>query len=600
MQPAPYACAVAPICAYGPEHFLGDNFITKQSCAAFSALALLLSCLSLGIPNAAHAVDGRGTDGMLRILYWQAPSTLNPYLSGGVKDIEAASLVLEPLARLSPDGEMIPWLAREIPTLANGGVAPDLRSIRWQLLPGLTWSDGSAVTSADIAFTHRYCMAPGAGCAQADKFRDVARIDTPDDLTAVLHFQEPRPFPYGPFVGPQTPLLQAAQFADCLGPRAPGCTDANFGPIGTGPFTVAEFRPGDTALFEANAAYRAPAHPAFGQVLLKGGGDAMSAGRAVLETGEFDYAWNLQLGPEVLAAMAARGKGQIVSAFSTLVERIAFNLHGPDGTSPEGAPLQPYAALSDIAVRRALAMALDRQTMIDIGYGAAGRVTCNMVPAPPAYASAANDGCAAQDLDGARNVLAQAGWIDTDGDGVRERGGAELRLIFQTSSNAVRQDFQTLAKEWWRQIGIAAELRAIDASVFFSGDPGSPDTLEKFGADIEMYASASDGPDPEAYLAGWACDAAPNANNGWRGRNVGHWCDPEYDALLDALSGTAGLPERAALSRALNDMLVQQYVAVPLVDRGRVSAHANSLGGVRINAWDSELWNIADWYRLPG
>ncbi len=573
---------------------LGDNFITKPSCAAFSAIALLLSCLPLGIPNAAHALDGRGTDGMLRILYWQAPSTLNPYLSGGVKDIEAASLVLEPLARLSPDGDMIPWLAREIPTLENGGVAPDLRSIRWQLKPGLTWSDGSAVTSADIAFTHRYCTAPGAGCAQADKFRDVARVETPDDLTAVLHFDEPKPFPYGPFVGPQTPLLQAAQFADCLGPRAPGCTDANFAPIGTGPFKVVEFRSGDAAVFEANAAYRVPKQPAFGQVLLKGGGDAMSAGRAVLETGEFDYAWNLQLGPEVLAAMVARGKGQIVSSFSTLVERIAFNFSVPDDAT------QSHPALSDIAVRRALAMALDRRTMIEIGYGAAGRVSCNMVPAPPAYASSANDGCAAQDLDGARDLLSQAGWVDTDGDGVREREGAELRFVFQTSANTVRQNFQALAKEWWRQIGVAAELRAIDASVFFSGDPSSPDTLEKFGADIEMYAGASDGPDPEAYLAGWACDAAPGAENGWQGRNVGNWCDPEYDALLGALSSTAGLAERAALSRKLNDMLVQQHVAVPLVDRGRVSAHSNSLGGIRINAWDSELWNIADWYRLPG
>ena len=577
-------------------HFLGDTFITKQSGAASLVLALMLTCLFLGMVNAAHASDERGRSGILRILYWQAPSTLNPYLSGGVKDVEAASLVLEPLARLSPDGEMIPWLVRSIPTLDNGGVAADLRSIRWELIPGLKWSDGSAVTSADIAFTHRYCVTPGAGCAQANKFRDVARIDTPDDLTAILHFDKPRPFPYGPFVGPQTPVLQAAQFADCLGPRAPGCTDANFAPIGTGPFKVTEFKPGDTALFEASATYRIEGRPAFAQVLLKGGGDAMSAGRAVLETGEFDYAWNLQLGPDVLAAMAARGKGQVVSAFSTLVERLIFNLQG---TAATGHAHTPNAALSDIAVRRALAMALDRQTMIDIGYGATGRVTCNMVPAPPAYASDANAGCAAQDLDGARDLLTQAGWIDTDGDGVRERAGTELRLVFQTSANAVRQDFQALAKEWWRQIGAYAELRTIDASVFFSGDPGSPDTLEKFGADVEMFAGASDSPDPEAYLAGWSCDAAPAESNGWQGRNVGHWCDPEYDALLDRLTRTAGLKERAKLSRVLNDMIVQQYVAVPLVDRGRVSAHANSLGGVQLNAWDSELWNIADWYRIP-
>jgi len=568
--------------------------MSKRSVAASVAIALKLITPAFASSIAAET-GARGTDGTLRILYWQAPSTLNPYLSGGVKDIEAASLVLEPLARLSPEGEMIPWLAKDIPTVANGGVAPDLRSIRWQLLPGLTWSDGSAVTSADIAFTYRYCMAPGAGCAQAAKFRDLDRIETPGPLTAVLYFAQPKPFPYGPFVGSQTPLLQAAQFADCLGPRAPSCTEANFAPIGTGPFKVTEFRPGDAAIFEANAAYRMPNSPAFAQVLLKGGGDAMSAGRAVLETGEFDYAWNLQLGPDILAAMATRGKGQITTAFATLVERLTFNLHVPGSQPP-----QPHPALSDIAMRRALSMALDQEAMVAFGYGAAGRVTCNMLPAPPAYASAANQGCATQDLDGARDLLTQTGWIDTDGDGVRDREGARLEFMFQTSTNAVRQDFQALAKEWWRQIGVATKLRAIDASVFFSGDPGSPDTLEKFDADIEMFAGASDGPDPEAYLAGWACDAAPDAQNGWRGQNVGHWCDPAYDALLDRLSRTADLVDRAALARQLNDMLVQQYVAVPLVDRGRVSAHANSLGGVQINAWDSELWNIADWHRLPG
>ena len=577
---------------------------TRATATLACAVSLMTMCIFGPHPAVAtahtSAPQSRGSDKTLRVLYWQAPTTLNPYLSGGVKDIEAASLVLEPLARLSPEGEMIPWLAREIPSLANGGVAADMRSIRWRLLPGLTWSDGSAVTSADIDFTFRYCTAPGAGCAQAAKFRDVERIDTPDPLTAVLRFARPRPFPYGAFVGPQTPLLQAAQFAGCMGAQAAGCTDANFAPIGTGPFTATEFRPGDAARFVANEAYRMSGLPAFSEVLIKGGGDAISAGRAVLETGEFDYAWNLQLSPEVLSAMAERGKGHIVTAFSTLVERLAFNLREPapnPGTLRKPAPI-PHPALANIDVRRALTMALDRATMALIGYGPTGRATCNILPGPPAYASDANGGCETQDIEGARALLDGAGWIDANGDGVRERGGKRLEFVFQTSTNAVRQDFQILAKEWWHQIGALTELRAIDASVYFSGDPDSPDTLEKFNADMQMYASASDGPDPEAYLSGWACNNVPRPNNGWQGRNEGAWCDPVYDALLNELSGTSGGAERAALARTLNDMLVQQYVVVPLIDRGRVSAHANSLGGVRINAWDSELWNIAEWYRI--
>ncbi len=389
---------------------------------------LIAATLPLCLPAFALADDapaGRGADGLLRLYYWQAPTTLNPYLSGGVKDIEAASLILEPLARLDPDGEMIPWLAREIPTLENGGIAADMRSITWRLRQGLTWSDGSPVTSVDVKFTLDYCMAPGSGCAQQAKFRDVVTVDTPDALTAVLQFAAPKPYPYGPFVGPQTPVIQAAQFADCLGARAAACTAANFGPIGTGPFRAIDFRPGDTARFDVNPEYRVPGAPAFDAVLLKGGGDAVTAGRAVLETGEFDYAWNLQLGPDVLEVMASRGKGQVVTAFSTLVERMALNLREPmpRGSSTSDLKPIPHPAMADVAVRRALAMSLDRALMTQIGYGASGRVTCNIVPGPPVYASHANEGCAAQDIPGAQAVLSNAGWTDDNGNGVRARDG---------------------------------------------------------------------------------------------------------------------------------------------------------------------------------
>ena len=268
------------------------------------------------------AMAERGSDGHLNIIYWQAPSILNPYLSGGTKDIESSSMVIEPLARYDQTGAMVPYLAAEIPTVANGGVAEDLTSITWRLKPGLLWSDGTPVTSADVVFTANYCMHPEGGCAQTSKFDGVTSVEALDDLTVKVTFAAPKPNPYGPFMGGQSPIIQAAQFADCLGAKAPESTDANFGPIGTGPFRVTEFRTNDVIQMEANPNYRDPAKPAFATVTFKGGGDAEAAGRAVLETGEFDYAWNMQLAPDVLAAMQAAGKGTVVSAFGSLVERI--------------------------------------------------------------------------------------------------------------------------------------------------------------------------------------------------------------------------------------------------------------------------------------
>ncbi|QGX97967.1 peptide ABC transporter substrate-binding protein [Roseovarius faecimaris] len=558
---------------------------------------LLGICLGLALAPAAQAE--RGADGQVNILYWQAPSIMNPYLSGGTKDIEAASLVLEPLARYDETGAMVPWLVDSLPTVENGGVAADLTSITWHLSEGLNWSDGSPVTSVDVKFTWEYCTSEGGGCARLESFNGITAIDTPDARTVVINFDAPKPFPYTAFVGATTPILQAAQFADCLGPKAPECTEANFMPIGTGPFTVTDFRPNDVVQYAANPNYREADKPAFSTVVLKGGGEAAAAGRAVLETGEFDYAWNLQLAPDVLAGMQAAGKGQLVSAFGTLVERIMINLSDPsaDLGAARSTRAHPHPILSDKRVRQALSMAIDREILVEIGYGDAGRVTCNILPAPEIYASTANDACKQQDIAGANALLDEAGWI-RGGDGIRVKDGKRLRLLYQTSTNAVRQDFQALIKQWWSEIGVETELRNINASVFFGGDPGSPDTFQKFFADVQMYAQNFDGTDPEAYMAGWLCAQIPTPENQWQGNNMPRYCSDAYDALVAEMQGTGELEARAALAKKMNDMLMQDFVMLPLVDRGRVSAHANSLGGIRLNVWDSELWNIADWHRV--
>ncbi len=549
-------------------------------------------------PVAANA--GRGDSGHLNIIYWQAASILNPYLSGGTKDRDSSSMVIEPLARYDENGNLVPYLVDEIPTVANGGVSEDLTSITWKLSEGLLWSDGTPVTSADVVFTGEYCMAPDGGCASGPNFADVDKIEALDDRTVKITFSKPKPFPYGPFVGNASPILQREQFKDCVGVNAPNCTEQNFGPIGTGPFMVEEFKANDTISLVANPNYRDPNKPSFASVTFKGGGDAASAARAVLETGEFDYAWNMQIDPTVLANMEAAGKGEVISAFGSAVERLLVNLTNskPDAGEARSTPAAgPHPFLSDPAVRRALSLAIDRQTLVDVGYGPAGKVTCNVVPAPAIYVSSTNDWCMTQDIAAANKLLDDAGWKDTNGNGIRDKDGVELSILYQTSTNAVRQDTQALIKDWWSQIGVETELRNIDAAVFFGSDPASPDTYQKFYADIEMYTNLFDGTDPEAYMKSWTCGDIPGPDNAWQGNNMPRYCNAEYDALVEKLSTTAALEERAAIVQQLNDMLIDYGAIIPLIHRGSVSAKANTLDGVKLNAWDSELWNIADWSR---
>ncbi len=559
-----------------------------------TAAALVLA------PHAAMAERERGSSGHLNIIYWQAVSTMNPYLSGGTKEMNAASIVLEPLARFDDAGELTPWLVDEIPTLENGGVSEDLMSITWTLTEGLLWSDGTPVTSEDVVFTYEYCTHPEGGCSYRDRFAGIESVEAVDERTITITFEDETPNPYLPYVGAGSVVIQQAQFQDCLGARAPECTDANFAPVGTGPYTVVNFRPNDVIEFVANDNYRVPNQPYFQTITWAGGGDANGAARAVFQTGEMDYAWNLQLSPEVIAQMETAGRGELLVDFGPLMERIEINFTDPSSSLPEGersTRMHPHPILSDIRVREALSLAIDRELLTEIGFGAMGMPTCNFIVAPPAMASTNNDACLVQDKDRANELLDEAGW-ERGADGIRTKDGERLELLFQTSTNAVRQDFQALIQQDWRDIGVDTRLRNIDAGVFFGSDPGSPDTYLKFYADVQMYASLFEGTDPTPHLEQRRCGREPQPSTQWQGQNINRYCNEEYDALWAELNREPDPDRRQELVIALNDMFVQDFAHLPLVARGRVSAKSNTLGGVIMNVWDSEHWNQAEWYRI--
>ena len=554
-------------------------------------------------PGDGTHVAGQG--GRATLLYWQAPTILNPYLSRGTKDAEAASLVIEPLAEYNPDGEIVPVLATRVPNAENGGFSEDRTRITWTLREDALWSDGTPVTADDVIFTWRYCTAPGGGCARTRAFENVASVEAVDERTVAIRFVEPTSFPYDPFVSSLSPILQAAQFADCLGEAAAGCTDANLGPIGTGPYVVSDFGADGTILYEFNPHYRGVESglPYFGEVILKGGGTAEAAARSLFVLNQADYAWNLQIEPEVLASISEGGGGTIVSAFTTLVERLVMNQTNPDpdlgdlrSEYADGA--NPHPFLTDPVVGRALSLAIDRDTLVRTGYGEqAGRPTCNVWPAPPAQASTNNDECLVQNMDLAKEILDDAGIVDSDGDGVREREGVPLRILFQTSTNSVRQASQELIQGWWGELGVETQLKHVNSSVFFGNDITSPDTVGKFYADVQMYANSGSGVDPESYLGSWVTSEIAGAANSFLGSNVPRFQSDEYDRLFAELQTTVDTRRRNRITIALNDLLVGSYAIVPLVHRGYVSAHANDIEGVWMNAWDSQLWNFETWTR---
>jgi peptide/nickel transport system substrate-binding protein len=423
-----------------------------------------------------------------------------------------------------------------------------------------------------------------------------------------ITFDGPQPYPYAVFGGQLAPILQKAQFEGCVGEAAQGCATENTMPVGTGPFVVEEFRANDTVVYRANDRYRVADEPHFARLVIRGAEDATAAARAVLETGEADYAWNLLVEPQVLEPMVSAGNGQVASAFAGNVERVILNFSNPDPLLGEkrsewtAEDPNPHPFLTDKAVRQAMSMAIDRQLIAEQLFGVGGQPTCNILAGPPAVVSPNNDGCLVQDLAGAQALLEEAGYVDSNGDGVREKDGVELRVLLQTATSSVRQKIQVLLQQWWQETGIATELRNIESAVFFSGDPASPDTLGKFYADAAMFANGPDSPDPQNYLVVWTCEVDGESNiasaeNQWLRPNIERWCSPEYDALFEQFRAKVDPQERVALAIALNDMVVQNYVNLPLVSRATVSAYANDLQGVVANGWESTLWNIETWRR---
>lgn len=576
-----------------------------------SLLATLLTLMACGgSPEVSTLAlnglpSGAGQGGKAMLFFWQAPTSLNPYLTGSSKEMIAASIVIEGLAEHDENGKLLPALAIDIPTLENGGISEDYRSITWTLKPGLLWSDGTPLTADDVVFTWQYCTAPGAGCALSNQFNGVSTVEAVDEQTILITFAKPKPYPYNPFVGYASPIIQHAQFADCLGEAASQCTDANFMPIGTGPFRVVEFKTNDTAVLEINPHYRGVDQglPFFGEVVIKGGGSAAAAARSVLQLGEADYAWNLQVDPLILGAMQKRGRGRIVSSFANSVEYLYLNQTNPDPAlgrlrSEFADGTNPHPFLSDPVVGRALSLAIDRQALVDIGYGDfAGRPTCNLWQTPPEQVSTNNDECLMRNVELARRLLDDAGIVDTDGDGVREKDGIPLEILYQTSTNQVRQTTQELIKEWWAEIGVSTEIKNVNGSVFFGEDPSSPDTIGKFYADVEMFTVDTVSPDAEAYLGRNTTRQIPTVENNFALSNTPRFYSEEFDALHAELQTTADPARRNALVIALNDLAVQSYAFVPLIYRGDVSAVATDIEGFRMTSWDSELWNIEAWTR---
>ena len=537
----------------------------------------------------------RGGGGALRLLWWQAPTLLNPHFATGTKDQDASRIFYEPLAGWDADGNLIPALAAEFQSRENGGLAADGKSVTWKLKQGVKWHDGKPFTADDVVFNWEFSSDPETAPVTSGSYKDV-KVEKVDDFTVRVLFDKPTPFWADAFVGTAGMIIPKHLFADFRGAKSREAP-TNLKPVGTGAFKFVDFKPGDMVRAEANPDYHIPNQPYFDTLEMKGGGDAVSAARAVLQTGEYDYAWNMQVEDAILKRLETGGKGEVHVVPGGNIEFIQLNSTDPwtevDGERSSIKTKHP--AFSDPAVRQAMMLLVDRKSVQDHIYGRTGVATANFLNNPERFNS--KNTKFELNVAKANEILDKAGW-KKGADGIREKGGAKLKFVYQTSINAPRQKTQAIIKQAAQQAGIDLELKSVVASVFFSSDVANPDTYPKFYADMQMYTTTMSQPNPDRFMNQYCSWEVATKDNKWQGRNSSRFRNEEYDKLYRAAQGELDPIKRAALFIQMNDIVVgtENGTIIPVVYRPRAHSRSKTLRA-DISGWDNDTWALARWYR---
>jgi peptide/nickel transport system substrate-binding protein len=561
--------------------------------APLAAQMLAHSGVAMAASTPKYKPTKAGGGGVLKMLWWQGPTLLNPHFAVGTKDQDGSRVFYEPLAAWDDDGMLMPVLAAEVPTLENGGVAKDGLSVTWKLKKGVTWHDGKPFTADDCLFNWKYASDPAAASVTIASYKDV-EVQKIDDHTIKVLFSKPTPFWADAFVGARGCQIPKHIFEPYMGDKSRDAP-ANLAPIGTGAYMFEEFKPGDLVRGKRNPNYHEANKPHFDAVEMKGGGDAVSAARAVLQTGEYDFAWNMQVEDAILKRLEEGEKGRVDITLGGSIEHIQLNNTDPwtevDGERSVSTSKHP--SLTDLAVRQALNLLVDRQAVEDHIYGRTGKATANFLNNPERFASKKTS--FELNIDKAIKLLDGAGW-KPGADGIREKSGVKLKYVFQTSINQPRQKTQAIIKQACQKAGIDIEVKAVTASVYFSSDVGNPDTYTKFYTDLQMYTTTQTQPDPGIFMNQFVSSEASTKENKWQGRNITRWKNAEYDKLFLQGEGELDPVKRAALYIRMNELVIENVVVIPVVWRGGVAAVSNKLSAP-LSGWDNNTWNLKDWFR---
>ena len=529
--------------------------------------------------------------GTVNFLLYEDPDTLNPIIGQTSIAAQVSTAILEGLTYNDPDGNFQPALAAELPTLENGGVSEDLKTVTWHLKPDVLWSDGQPFTSEDVKFTWEAAKDAANGSAFASDYALITDVQTPDPATVVVTYSDFNAayLDQFPWILPQHATGPVEQMASW---------DFNRNPIGTGPFKLQEWAPGEYLATVRNENYREEGKPYLDGInfLVVPAEEARTA-RMIQGDGDVMLWSSVDADEQIKAA----GVGEARSAPGIWIVQMWFNLSKPFDGDP--GPTPPHPILGDHRVREAITMAVNRDRIInDLFEGRwfhidspfdVGWLKCQV--APFTY-----------DPEQAKALLEEAGWKDEDGDGIREAHGVEgvadgTKLSLQMNGYTGYADLELIElaiQEDLKAVGIDTKLENQEFAVIFgTWDDGSPRLLGDY--DLLVYDSGWFAEPGRDIVQDFGPDQVPSAATPG-GRNILRWVRDDVGQWLSAANSTPDVEVRRENFCQVADALREDIATFPILQFGEGSSYSYRMHGFTVSTWEYAPWDAENWWVEQG
>ena len=507
----------------------------------------------------------------------QEPGMMNTLLTSSSIEDAVVSLFDEGLVSVNEKGEYVPVLAKELPTVSEDGLV-----VTWLLKEGIKWSDGSDFTCDDVKFTMEGALSD-LSQVSASGYRDIETLDCPDPYTVVATFGEI----YAPYL-----RLFSYTVPDTAGAMEDMETwEINRTPVGTGPFILSEWVPGDHLTFTKNPYYREEGKPYLDSIIIKIL-PSREVGMQLLGTGEIDALWDLtEADFPALKQMEADGVA-FVSTVTGENELLSLNFGANDGSAPADPSTNPHPILYDLKVREAIQYAIDKQKIVDaLLYG--------NVKAGNSAVPVGTFGCPQPvsefSVEKANALLDESGWVMGE-DGIRAKDGVRMSLkIATTTGNQLREQTEQVLAEMLKAVGIELVIENVPSDVLFAS--WESDGMRDHGTyDLVMYTT---GPstDPDSHLySSFHSSEIPTADNEGTGANFSRYINADVDAWLDEAATITDTAKRKDLYCKVIEQINKDLPRIYLYERLSIMGHRNEFHGLKISptfvdfAWDAANW----------